>query len=193
MKYMKYLAVAGVVGAITAYAVTGQAAITSQEFLSTTKAPKPEYSVSLQGQDESTVGGALVSKTPKGLLLMVDIYNLPEGWHSIHFHGKGDCSDHSDHFKKSGGHAAKEGQEHGYFSANGPHSGDLPNFYVGKDKRAKFHMYTTDMTHEQLADEDGTALVIHAKADDYASQPAGEAGDRLACGVVTLIPVKIER
>ncbi len=193
MKYMKYLAVAGLAGVIGAYAVTGQAAITSQEFISTTKAPKPEYSIALHGQDETMVGGALISKAPKGLFLMVDIYNLPEGWHSIHFHGKGDCSDHADHFKKSGGHAAKEGQEHGFFSENGPHSGDLPNFYVGKDHRAKFHVYTTDMTLEQLTDEDGTALIIHEKADDYASQPAGDAGDRLACGVVTAIPFKLEQ
>lgn len=193
MTYMKYLAVAGLAGVIGAYAVTGQAAITSQEFISTTKAPKPEYSIALHGQDETMVGGALISKAPKGLFLMVDIYNLPEGWHSIHFHGKGDCSDHADHFKKSGGHAAKEGQEHGFFSENGPHSGDLPNFYVGKDHRAKFHVYTTDMTLEQLTDEDGTALIIHEKADDYASQPAGDAGDRLACGVVTAIPFKLEQ
>lgn len=193
MTYMKYLAVAGIAGVIGAYAVTGQAAITSEEFLSSTKAPKPGYSVALNGQDETMVGGALISQTSKGLFLMVDIYNLPEGWHSIHLHAKGDCSDHADHFKKSGGHAAKEGQEHGYFSEKGPHSGDLPNFYVGKDKRAKFHIYTTDMTIEQLTDEDGTALVIHEKADDYASQPAGEAGERLACGVVTAIPVTIER
>lgn len=193
MKYMKYLAVAGLAGVIGTYAMTGQAAVTSEEFLSSTKAPKPGYSVALNGQDETMIGGALITKTAKGLFVMVDIYNLPEGWHSIHFHAKGDCSDHSDHFKKSGGHAAKEGQEHGYFSEKGPHSGDLPNFYVGKDKRAKFHIYTTDMPLEQLTDEDGTALVIHAKADDYASQPAGEAGDRLACGVVTEIPVTIER
>lgn len=193
MTSMKYLAIASLVGAICTYNVVGHAAVVDKEFISTTKAPKPEYSISLQGQDEATVGGALISKTKNGLLVLVDVYDLPEGWHSIHFHGVGDCSDHGDHFKKSGGHAAKDGQEHGYFSENGPHSGDLPNFYVGKDKRAKFHMYTTDMTLDQLIDKDGTALVMHAKADDYASQPAGDAGDRLACGVVKPIPVQLER
>lgn len=192
MTYTKYLMAAGLAGVMAVYALTGQAAITSPEFISKTKAPKPEYFASLQGEDETTVGGVLISPTKKGLMVYVDIYNLPEGWHSIHFHGVGDCSDHVDHFKKSGGHAAKDGQEHGYFSENGPHSGDLPNFYVGPDNRAKFHIYTTDMTLDQLTDEDGSAMIIHEKADDYASQPAGEAGERMACGVVTKIPFKKE-
>lgn len=188
MKHAKKLTAVAVAAILAVCSTAWQQAIAEAEFVSTTKAPKPEYFASLQGQDETTVGGVLISPTKKGLLVYLDVYHLPEGWHSLHFHGVGDCSDHGDHFKKSGGHAAREGQEHGYFSEAGPHSGDLPNFYVGPDHRAKVHVYTTDMTLEQLTDADGTAMVVHAKADDYASQPAGDAGERLACGVVAKVP-----
>ncbi len=187
MTLIKSLAVACVAGVMSVYALAGHAAVTDKEFISDTAVPSPEYGVALKGHDDRIIGNALITKAPKGVFVMVDVFEMPEGWHSIHFHAVGDCSDHADHFKKSGGHVTAEGQEHGFFSAKGPHSGDLPNFYVGSDKRAKFHVYSTDITVEQLMDADGSALVVHEKADDYASQPAGNAGDRLACGPVTAI------
>lgn len=180
MKKLGLIAGVAVVAAIAVYAINGQAQDAAK-----VETPKPGFTVALKGHDEAAVGTADITATPKGVLLSVNIDKMAPGWHAIHFHGVGDCSDHTDHFKKSGGHAAAEGQEHGYFAATGPHAGDLTNFYVHADGTAKFVQYSTDMTAQMLDDADGTALVIHANPDDYVSAPAGNAGDRLGCGVIS--------
>ena len=132
-----------------------------------------------------TAGTATFQKTARGMLIRVDATGLSEGWHGLHLHSVGDCTDHLDHFAKSGGHAANAGQEHGYFAANGPHSGDLPNILARLDGHAIAEFYTEGMGFETLQDADGAALMIHAGPDDYTSQPAGNSGERVACGVVT--------
>lgn len=129
-------------------------------------------------------GVATFIKTPKGVLIRVEASGLSAGWHGLHIHGTGDCSDHLDHFVKSGGHAASDGQAHGYFDPKGPHSGDLPNIWANVGGEAHAEFYTTDTSFAALTDENGAALMIHAGPDDYRSQPAGESGQRVACGVV---------
>ena len=129
-------------------------------------------------------GVAEVQGTDKGVLISVSAEGLSPGWHGVHFHGTGDCSDHTDHFKKSGGHMNKEGQAHGYLDAKGPHLGDLPNMWIGKDGTGKADFFTDAISLNALADKDGAALMIHAGADDYKGQPAGNSGGRVACGVL---------
>ena len=148
------------------------------------QAPKPGYNATLQNADGRNIGMVKVTAAPKGLVVSVDATNLPSGWHAFHFHQAGNCDDHADHFKKSGSHAAREGEEHGFYAANGPHLGDFANFYVGSDGSAKFEQYSQNVTEADLLDADGTAVMIHADPDDYISQPSGAAGDRLACGVI---------
>ena len=139
---------------------------------------------SLVGPTGGITGSAVFTSTPEGVLVNVDVSGLATGWHAVHFHGTGDCSDHAAHFEKAGSHAAKEGQAHGYMSAEGPHSGDLPNMWIHGDGSGRAEFYTTETTFADLRDTDGAALMIHAGADDYASQPSGNSGARVACGVI---------
>lgn len=137
-----------------------------------------------QGQD---VGFAKLEETSQGILIRAELQNLPEGWHGFHLHTTGKCD--GPDFATAGGHYNPMGTHHGYEDPQGPHIGDLPNIYVGPDGKAKLEVFAAHVSlmpegKNNLLDEDGTALVIHAKPDDYHSQPAGEAGARLACGVL---------
>lgn len=149
----------------------------------TAESPKT-FTAKMKGSDAQDIGTVILTETPKGLIVSVDMKDLPPGWRALHIHGTGDCSDHADHFKKAGGHAAAEGQEHGFMSAQGPHQGDLPNIYVAADGTIKADFYTDLISAADLSDNDGAAMMIHAEKDDYKSAPAGNAGTRLACGVV---------
>jgi len=140
--------------------------------------------IPLVDAQKKETGSVRVTETPHGLIVRVEATGLPQGWHGLHFHQAGDCSDHADHFKKSGSHLARDDEAHGYFAANGPHAGDLPNIYAGSDGVAKAEFFTSTAEREMLRDEDGTAVMIHAGADDYRTAPSGDSGERLACGVI---------
>jgi Cu-Zn family superoxide dismutase len=149
--------------------------------------PPPDRMLFARMQDSSGAAAGLVAVTAAakgGVLVSVDLHGLPPGWRALHIHGRGDCSDHADHFMKAGGHAAAEGQAHGFLNPDGPHAGDLPNIWVNADGTAKAQFYSNLITFDALTDEDGSAFMVHAEADDYRSQPAGNAGTRLSCGVI---------
>lgn len=147
------------------------------------QAPGAAVTVALKNDKGEDTGKAELFEAQKGLVVRVEVSGLPEGWHALHFHATGDCSDHADHFKKSGGHFLLEGEYHGVYAQGGPHAGDMPNIWIGADGTGKAEVFTPT-TLDLLRDADGAALMIHAGADDYISQPAGDAGARLACGVV---------
>lgn len=105
-------------------------------------------------------------------------------WVAFHVHETGACDHATDH-ESAGDHFNPASREHGYFAADGPHAGDMPNRYSDADGVVRAQVLNTFVTlGEGDADILGRALMIHAEADDYTSQPAGEAGDRLACGVI---------
>ena len=120
----------------------------------------------------------------------VQVTGMPPGPHGIHFHAAGVCNTtEATPFASAGAHFNPLGRQHGLDNAAGPHGGDAPNFTVSSDGSGRA-TFTTDRISllegsTSLFDNDGSAIVIHAAADDQISQPAGNAGARIACGVVT--------
>ena len=138
----------------------------------------------------ATIGRAITTQGPRGLLIRVEADGLTPGWHGIHLHAQGDCSDAA--FKSAGDHVnhAPQNRPHGLLNPEGPDAGDLPNVWADDQGRVRAEVFTTrariasDGPGEHLWDADGSAIVIHAKADDHITQPIGGAGDRVACGVL---------
>jgi Cu-Zn family superoxide dismutase len=117
---------------------------------------------------------------------------LPPGTHGIHFHAVGKCEGGSTAFSTAGAHYNPLGKEHGLENPRGPHAGDAPNIVtppggIGKVAFSTARVLLTPGTMS-LFDADGSAIVIHANADDQVSQPAGSSGARIACGVVRAVP-----
>ncbi|SFG17579.1 superoxide dismutase, Cu-Zn family [Novosphingobium sp. CF614] len=139
------------------------------------------------GLNGKSLGTVMLQEAPTGVLVTADIKGLPEGEHGFHFHEKGLC-DPAQKFTTSGGHFAAGEHQHGLMVMGGPHGGDMPNQYVGRNRALKAQVLNTGVTlspgPKSLLDADGSALVIHAGVDDYTSQPAGNAGGRIACAVI---------
>jgi superoxide dismutase, Cu-Zn family len=130
------------------------------------------------------VGSAQLNQLERGVQIVVAVSGLPAGKHALHIHETGECEPP---FESAGGHFNPTDAEHGFDSPEGPHAGDFPNIYVGEG--AVQVEYITDRVSlgegdNSLFDDDGSALVIHEGQDDYVSEPAGDAGARVACGVI---------
>lgn len=132
------------------------------------------------------IGRATLTETAHGVLITAELRNLPPGPHGFHIHAVGKCEPP---FKTAGGHFNPTGKKHGYMNPDGMHAGDLPNLYACSDGKARVEVLASGVTLREgktsLFDADGSALVVHAKSDDYKSDPAGDSGDRIACGIIT--------
>jgi superoxide dismutase, Cu-Zn family len=137
----------------------------------------------LKDADGKEVGTVTLIEVPTGVLLDADLTAVPPGDHGFHIHAVGKCEPPD--FKSAGGHFNPEEDEHGLMNEAGPHAGDLPNIHVPENGKLRVEMLNQLISLDGLLDEDGAAIVIHEGPDDYRSDPAGNAGNRIACGVIT--------
>ncbi|MGG0670850.1 superoxide dismutase family protein [Sporosarcina koreensis] len=147
----------------------------------------PFVTVNLMDGNGKPVGTVELTEEEDALRVMVDAKDLPEGLHGFHFHEKGVCE--APDFESAGGHFNPTEASHGLDHEGGSHAGDLPNLEVGPDGTAKEEFFVENLTllageENSLFHEGSTAVVIHAEADDGKTQPSGNSGDRIACGVV---------
>lgn len=143
--------------------------------------------VELVNRNGQRVGGARLEDTPQGVRISIRVTGLTEGEHGLHFHEAGRCDPPG--FESAGGHFAPHGRQHGFENPAGPHAGDLPNLRANAQGVADTSFVAASVRlnatqPEGLLREGGTALVVHARRDDYRTDPSGDSGDRIACGVV---------
>jgi len=133
-----------------------------------------------------SVGEARLQQTPHGVLLRLDLKHATPGIHALHFHEVGRCDRPT--FESAGAHFNPGGHQHGLLNPHGFHAGDLPNLDIPSTQQLSVEYLVADVTltpgPQSLLDANGSALVMHAGKDDHASDPAGQSGDRMACGQV---------
>ena len=153
-------------------------------------APPPQMTneafADLKDKDGRTIGIANLREVGDGVLVSVEVKGISPGVHALHIHAAGKCEGPA--FTSAGGHFNPEQKKHGLKSAEGPHAGDMPNMYVAKNGVGRFEMLNDHIAlrsgSRSVFDSDGSALVIHGGVDDNVTDPAGNAGDRVACGVI---------
>lgn len=142
----------------------------------------PDVMATIATADGAEIGSVAVTYGSSGNgIVTLTLSGLTEGDRAVHFHTSGLCE--APDFTSAGGHLAGE-HSHGVLTAEGPHIGDMPNLHVPAGGALKVTYFVPGLTEAAVNDTDGTALIVHQGTDDYASQPTGEAGGRLACAVI---------
>ncbi|WP_456277854.1 superoxide dismutase family protein [Bacillus sp. AK128] len=144
--------------------------------------------IELKNPDGDSHGTATLTEKAGGLQVTLALTGLEPGPHAIHFHEKGECE--GPNFESAGGHYNPEDKDHGLLNPDGAHAGDLPNIIAEPDGSVTTEFMANGVTLKEgkttLFIKEGTSLIIHEGADDGMSQPAGDAGKRIACGVISL-------
>ncbi|HSC72104.1 MAG TPA: superoxide dismutase family protein [Candidatus Methylomirabilis sp.] len=152
----------------------------------TTPFQNPQATAELKNAKGEVVGIATLWEDEGGVRFYADVRNLPAGKHGLHLHAVGKCD--PPEFTTAGGHFNPEGKKHGLANPEGPHAGDLPSLDVTANGTGQLHYLVRRVTlgtgPASLLDADGTAVVIHANPDDNITDPTGNSGGRIACGVI---------
>lgn len=170
------------IAAISSLALAGAVATDAR---SETKAPQTAKAM-MKNAEGADVGRVDLVAVRDGVLLKMALKGIPPGGHAFHIHAVGKCEPP---FTSAGGHFNPENKKHGMMAADGAHAGDMPNLEVPASGELKIEVLNTEVSLDKgeadsLLKPDGTALVIHAVPDDYKTDPAGNAGGRIACGVI---------
>jgi superoxide dismutase, Cu-Zn family len=170
---------------IAACALLALPALAAETRPAQAKAKGATASAELKNAEGKKVGDVKLRETPNGIIATVKVTGIPKGEHAFHIHEVGKCEPP---FASAGGHYNPAGHQHGIENPKGKHAGDLPNLHLDKDGPHEVTFFLDQVSFSgkhPLFDKDGSAFVIHATADDYSSDPAGNAGGRIACGVLT--------
>lgn len=147
--------------------------------------------VEIVGDGGKAIGTANLTNAPRGLLIKVEVSGLTPGWHGMHIHSVATCADAG--FKASGGHVHAMSVTtpiHGLLNEHETDLGDLPNIFAGADGHAAAEVFAPYLSLSEepdrlnIIDTDGSALIIHAAADDHQTQPIGGAGARVGCAAI---------
>jgi superoxide dismutase, Cu-Zn family len=141
----------------------------------------------LMNSDGKQIGNVAISEVAQGLRIFAQAENVPSGLHAFHIHETGQCEPPD--FESAGGHYNPTGKQHGWDNPEGHHAGDFANVHVHEDGALAVEYFTNAVTLSEgettLFDDDGSAVVLHENPDDYQTDPAGDAGNRIACGVIS--------
>ncbi|MBM4293321.1 MAG: superoxide dismutase family protein [Deltaproteobacteria bacterium] len=174
MKYFRIVTMSGVLLLLIIWGCGESGPLTAKSVLVDNKGQK--------------VGEATLTEIPQGVKVVLKVEKLPPGVHAFHIHEKGVCA--TPDFAAAGAHFNPFGKKHGLKNSQGPHAGDLPNLYVGPDGKGALEATATLVTLKEgkpnsLFKPGGTSLMIHENPDDDFTDPTGNAGPRIACGVIS--------
>lgn len=161
------------------FATIGMAALAASCAVPDELGPIKGPSVPLVDAAGASIGAIQAEPRAGGAYLRIAVQGLAPGDHGLHLHGVGRCE--GPKFQSAGAHWNPGGKQHGHLNPEGAHAGDLPNLTASSNGRGAINFLVSGGS---LADGDGTALVIHAKPDDYRTDPTGNSGDRIACAVI---------